>query len=52
MVVRTGLNTTMGNMVRELIAPSHLCKQRDSFMRVRFHIACTACLMVPMSAEL
>ena len=31
MVVRTGLNTTMGAMVRQLIAPVDVKKEKDPF---------------------
>ncbi len=35
MAVRTGLNTSLGSMIRELICPSRLLPQRDPFIPVR-----------------
>ena len=35
MVCRTGMNTTMGGMIRELIAPSTVHKEKDPFLPVR-----------------
>lgn len=35
MVVRTGLNTCMGNMVRQLIAPTHLQLEATPFVEVK-----------------
>ena len=34
MVCRTGLNSQMGSMVRELVAPSKLPKTKDNFVKV------------------
>ena len=34
MVCRTGLRTTIGEMVRELIAPSKVMQEKDPFMLV------------------
>lgn len=34
MVCRTGLNTQMGNMVRQLASPSQLAQQEDPFIKV------------------
>lgn len=34
MVCRTGLNSQMGSMVRELVAPSKLPKAKDNFLKV------------------
>ncbi|KAL0048212.1 hypothetical protein WJX82_010068 [Trebouxia sp. C0006] len=38
MVVRTGLNTTMGNMVRELLAPTKRAMKSDPFLADVFHL--------------
>ncbi|KAL0030094.1 hypothetical protein WJX79_006699 [Trebouxia sp. C0005] len=38
MVVRTGLNTTMGNMVRELLAPTKHATKSDPFLADVFHL--------------
>ncbi len=35
MAVRTGLNTSLGSMIRELICPSRLLSRRDPFIPVR-----------------
>ena len=34
MVVRNGLHTTMGNMIRQLIAPSYLHKEKHPLQKV------------------
>ena len=34
MVCRTGLHTTMGRMVRQLVAPSQAAKEKDPFIPV------------------
>ena len=34
MVVRTGLNTCMGSMVRQIISPSYERKEKDPFVQV------------------
>ena len=34
MVVRTGLNTCMGSMVRNIISPSYERKEKDPFVQV------------------
>ena len=34
MVCRTGMNTTMGTMIRELVAPSKVYEEKDPFMSV------------------
>ena len=34
MVVRTGLNTCMGSMVRQIISPSYERKEKDPFIQV------------------
>ena len=35
MVCRTGLNTTMGGMIRGLLAPIKAYQEKDPFIRVR-----------------
>ncbi len=34
MVCRTGLNTQMGSMVRELVTPTTLSARKDTFVKV------------------
>ena len=54
MVCRTGLNTQVGGMVRELATPSKLVHQKDPFIRVSptfcyFFSFLFACAVVRMS---
>lgn len=37
MVVRTGLNTCMGSMLRQLIAPTRLQKEASPFVQVKLN---------------
>ena len=45
LLYRTGLNTTMGSMVRELLAPTKTAAQPDSFLAVSLS-CCDACILI------
>lgn len=40
---RTGLNTTMGSLVRELLAPSKRAAGQDPFVTVRIYLLSACC---------
>lgn len=53
LVVRTGLCTTMGAMLRHVMAPVNITIWLDPFVKVLYHVLCTllGCQTIPWSCS-